>query len=312
MAAIEKFLFEHDFDDEPAAAPRQEPPAPPEDAEPEQPPEEPAPAARFTEADLDAARRDSHAEGYRQGLDEGIRRGRDEAEAAADAALTQALDKLATGVNALLSNLAEAEARRDREALQLAVTLLRKLFPALHRQHGLGEVEALIGETLARLRPQPQAVVRVSGELLEPLRTRVDEIAARSGYDGKVMLVSDEGLAPGDVQVEWSDGGSGHSTAAFWGSVDAVLAEVLGDDELGNDERAPAGPDTAPAAAAGAGQDDQPTTATARSDPPGRKDMDTGAHADAGANGHGEADAGAGAQTETKAKTAAAPARRTA
>jgi len=312
MAAIEKFLFEHDFDDDPAAAPTQEPAAPPGDSEPEHPPEEPAPAASFTESDLDAARRDSHAEGYRQGLEEGVRRGRDEAKAAADAALTQALDKLAAGVNALLSDLAEAEARRDREALQLAVTLVRKLFPALHRQHGLGEVEALIGETLARLRPQPQAVVRVSGELLEPLRARVDEIAARNGYDGKVMLVSDEGLAPGDVQVEWSDGGSGHSTAAFWQSVDKALAEVLGDDAFGGDGAAGAGPDTAPAAAAGARQDDQPAMAKARSDPPGRRDMDTGAHADASANGHGEAEAGAGAPAETKAKTAGAAARRTA
>ncbi len=308
MTAIEKFLFEHDFDDEPAAVPSpgKEPPPPPDDSEPERPPEEPAPVASFTESDLDAARRDSHAEGYRQGLDEGIRRGRGEAEAAADAALTQALDKLAAGMNALLSERTEAEARRDREALQLAVTLVRKLFPALHRQHGLGEVEALIGETLARLRPQPQAVVRVSGELLEPLRARVDEIAARNGYDGKVMLVSDEALAPGDVQVEWSDGGSGHSTAAFWQSVDKALAEVLGDDALGDDEAAR--------------QDDPPATAKARSDPPARTDTgtdtdtdtDTGAPAHASANGHAEAEADAGAQTETRAKTAGAPARRTA
>lgn len=236
MAEAAKFLFDKDFDaDEPAPAPQ-----PDAGAEPEAPAEPPPPEPSYFEEDLAAARAEARDAGYREGFETGRERGRGEAETAATEAAAQALDRVAAGLDRLLQEQPAAEARRDREALEVATTLVRKLFPALHRNHGLAEIETLLGETLSRLRQEPQVVVRVSEELKEPLRERLDPVTAKSGFDGKVSLVGEPGLAAGDVRVEWSEGGTEHSTADVWRSVDAAIAEVFGAAVAPGDENAAA------------------------------------------------------------------------
>ncbi len=84
-------------------------------------------------------------------------------------------------------------------------------------------------------------VIRIADALLDPLRERLDEVAAKAAFDGKVVLLADEALAPSDVRVEWADGGAERDTGRLWAEIDQVLERNLGDSRLG----APAPGDTA-------------------------------------------------------------------
>lgn len=217
MAAAEKFMFGRDFAEEtgPAAAPAAEPAPEPEP--------EPEPEPSYSPAELEAAKSEARDAAYRDGLAEGRR----QAEAEADQALTQATDRLGQALGELARDQVEQIERRDREALQTAVQLLRRLFPALTRRHGQAEIEAVLQQALERLRDEPRVVVRVADSRLDALRERVDPLAQRVGFEGRIVLLADAEIADGDVRVEWADGGAERDSDRLWREVERAVERAL-------------------------------------------------------------------------------------
>lgn len=233
MTAVRKFMFEHDFDAETAqpsagrgsasasasggsgAAAEAEP------AEPETPP------AVYTEADLEAARADSYQAGYDAGVQAGQSQGREAAETEASQAAQTALRQVAQGLAQLLNGLDDAEARRERQALELAMTVARRLFPALERRHGMAEVESVVTRTLERLRETPRVMVRAHPDTIATLEDQREALAAETGFEGKLKLVADSGMGASDVSVTWSDGSAKRDTAAVWAEIDAAIRSAM-------------------------------------------------------------------------------------
>jgi flagellar assembly protein FliH len=222
MAAAQKFMFGRDFAEEPVKPRRQTEAEAPPAAEPAPEPE-PEPAPSYAEEDLEAARTQAHAAGHAAGLAEG----RHAAEAEAEQALTDALDRLAAGLETLAAGEAKAREARDRESLELCVGLLRRLFPALARKHGQGEIEQVFQDALERLRDEPRVVVRCADRHLDSLKERVDGLAARLGFEGRVVLLADETMQPGDARVEWADGGVERDSERLWQDVERAVERAL-------------------------------------------------------------------------------------
>ncbi len=159
--------------------------------------------------------------------------------------------------------------------------LLRRLFPALTRRHGTKEIEAVIQDSLDRLRDEPRVVVRVADGRLDALKERIDALTAKAGFDGKVVLLADEEIADGDVRVEWADGGAERDSERLWREIEKAVQRALGPrpvaggragnaagqaeqaDEAEEAEAPEAGPDTGAAGDADAETDtDMPADAT--------------------------------------------------
>jgi flagellar assembly protein FliH len=236
MAAAQKFMFGRDFAEEPVHRTREAAPEPEPAAE--APPEpEPEPAPTHSEEELEAARAQAHAEGHAAGLAEG----RQAAEAEAEQALTAALDRLAAGLATLVAGEARDREARDRETLDLCVGLLRRLFPALARKHGQSEIEQVFRDALERLRDEPRVVVRCADRHLDGLKERVDGLAARLGFEGRVVLLADETMQPGDVRVEWADGGVERDSERLWQDVERAVARALAPPAPAPETASPAG-----------------------------------------------------------------------
>jgi len=232
MTAVKKFMFEHDFDaetDQPASdrssssasGSAAEPEAASEPAEPETPP------AVYTEADLEAARAESYQSGYDAGLAAGRTQGREAAETDAQQAAQTALRQVAQGLAQLFNGLDDAESRRERHALEIAMTIARRLFPALERRHGMAEVESVVTRTLARLRETPRVVVRAHPDTIAILEDQREALAAETGYEGRLKLVSDSGMGASDVRVMWADGSARRDTTGVWAEIDAAVRNAL-------------------------------------------------------------------------------------
>ena len=219
MARIEKFLFDTAFDAElqNVARATHDTRTPPS----------------FSADDLAEAKNEGFAAGRSAGLEE--------AASAAEHAASQALVAIAERLETMAAQLVQSGEDRERQAVETAVLLLGKMFPELSQRNALDEVVALITRCLAQLNDEPRVVIRIADALLDPLRERLDEVAAKTAFDGKVVLLADEALAPGDVRVEWADGGAERDTGRLWAEIDQVLERNLGDSRLG----APAPGDTA-------------------------------------------------------------------
>jgi len=163
----------------------------------------------------EAALAEARATAYRNGIAAAV------AEAEGRAAV--ALERIAAGLEALTRQLAAIEARLEAEAVEVAVAVARKLAPELIAREPLAEIAALARGCFAQLVAAPHVVVRVSEALHAPAREQLEETARLRGFDGRLIVLGEPEIAPGDCRIEWADGGVVRDRAA----TDAAVTEAV-------------------------------------------------------------------------------------
>jgi flagellar assembly protein FliH len=163
----------------------------------------------------EAALAEARATAYRDGIAAAV------AEAEARAAV--ALERIAAGLEALARQLAGIEARLEAEAVEVAVAVARKLAPELIAREPLAEIAALARGCFAQLVAAPHVVVRVSDALHAGAREQLEETARLHGFDGRLIVLGEPEIAPGDCRIEWADGGVVRDRTA----TDAAIAEAV-------------------------------------------------------------------------------------
>jgi len=185
MSARAKFLFDLDF-----AAP----PPPPEKVE-----SEPTIAVKEHQSALTAAQ----AEGYRNGFAAA------QAEARAEEARRSAaaLERIATGIETLARAMGGVEARLECEAVEVAVAVGRKLAPALIAREPFAEIAQLAADCFTHLVAAPHVAIRINDQLYAEMREQLEETARTRGFEGRLVILADPQIRPGDCRIEWADGG---------------------------------------------------------------------------------------------------------
>jgi len=65
--------------------------------------------------------------------------------------------------------------------------------------------------------------------MAEAVKEKVEGLAERAAFDGKLGVVGDPSLAPGDCRVEWGDGGAERDQSRAWALIDQAVEAALGD-----------------------------------------------------------------------------------
>jgi flagellar assembly protein FliH len=148
-----------------------------------------------------------------------------EAEQSADARRrnTAALERIASTTEALAKTLDAIESRLEVEAVEVAVAVGRKLASELITREPMTEIASLAAECFKQLVSTPHVVVRVNDSLHEFARDRINEIAQHRGFEGRLVVLAEPDIAPGDCRIEWADGGINRDKSA----VDNVIAELV-------------------------------------------------------------------------------------
>ena len=217
MTAAKKFTFDTVFDGAaplPAAVQAEE-------AEAKKAAEEAAPAPpTFSEAELAAARAEAHAQGREEGLKE-------QADAI-ERRIMELLDAVNTRLGELFAMEIAAGEDRTRNAVGVAVTIVRKMFPHLQDQWGLKEVEDLVTRTLSEIAEEPKVTVTVHPDAIDALKARIDAIATETRFEGEIDIQTDDLLDPSDCRMAWSRGGVEREAAALWQHIDEIIEKNLG------------------------------------------------------------------------------------
>ncbi|MCC2113069.1 MAG: flagellar assembly protein FliH [Hyphomicrobiales bacterium] len=182
-----------------------------------------------------------------RGLQRGVDQGRTGAEATAAQVLAVEAGRLADAAAALMATLDNEQRRYQTEAIDLAVTVARKLAAALIAREPLAEVEALVGECLGPLRKTPHLVVRTSTGQIDALRQVTDRLAFEKGFEGRLVLLAEDDLAVGDCRIEWADGGIDRSRVEIDRQIDSIIDRFLAarsNTETENRAEPPAGNET--------------------------------------------------------------------
>jgi flagellar assembly protein FliH len=179
--------------------------------------------ASVPESALAALLVDAREEGFREGRATGAREAADQA-AHALAAATEALARSAAS---MAGDADRARRHALAQAVPLAHSIARKIAGQLIERLPEAELAALIEECLATLDAVPHLVIRCAPELADRVRDIATARMATAGFNGRLVVLGDPDLPPGDGRIEWADGGLNRDTAAIVAEVDLRIAEFL-------------------------------------------------------------------------------------
>jgi flagellar assembly protein FliH len=197
MAAPAKFLFDVDF------------------SAPDKSREKPATPAEIAEKIADA-----EARAYRAGYDAA----QHEARVESDRRIALAMEEISLAIRGIATRFSGIETRMETEAVDVAVAVARKLCAELVAREPLGEITALVSDCFSHLVSTPHLVVRINTQLYEVTREKIERLAARSGFEGRLVILAEPEIATGDCRIEWADGGVVLERAA----IEAKINELVG------------------------------------------------------------------------------------
>jgi flagellar assembly protein FliH len=156
----------------------------------------------------------AHEAALAQASAEAYRNGHAAAEAKIEGRASAACDRIAQGLAALAQGLQAIEARLEAESVEVAFAVARKLAPEMIAAEPFAEVAALAAGCFRQLIAAPHVVVRVAEAIYENAHARLEEIARLHGFEGRLVLLAEPGMALGDCRIEWADGGLVRDPAA--------------------------------------------------------------------------------------------------
>lgn len=211
MAAPARFLFDNDF-----SAPARDDAVPATVMLPE-----PEHLARLAEAEAAAFER-------------GLAAGRDSAEAqAADRTAREAMrlsdeaQRLASAAQSILAVLDTERARIEADAMRLAEIVAIKIAGTLIERQPRERILGLLEDCFAPLRAAPHLVIRLSDADAEPIQTELKRLVAERGFEGRLVVLGEPGMARGDCRIEWADGGIVLDHAALIAGIEAAIGRHL-------------------------------------------------------------------------------------
>jgi flagellar assembly protein FliH len=177
----------------------------------------------ITVVEAERRREDAESQAYRKGFAAGHAQAQGEVNqriAAALAVITDGLDRLNRALGGI-------ETRLETEAVEVAVAVAAKLAPELIAREPFAEISALATECFRHLVTTPHIAVRIGAEIYETAKVQLEDIARSRGFEGRLMILSDADLAPGDCRIEWADGGVTRDEATTLAAISDVVGRYV-------------------------------------------------------------------------------------
>jgi flagellar assembly protein FliH len=175
------------------------------------------------EADFAAQLQQARMAGYA----EGFSAGEQGATAAAARAHADGIARIADDAQALLAGLDATRHAAERDAVELAASIARKLAAHLVAREPTAELEALLVDCLASLDGVPHIVIRCHPDLAQQVRDLATARIAASGFSGRLIVMGDPDRVLSDGRIEWADGGLVRDMAAISTDIDQRIASYL-------------------------------------------------------------------------------------
>lgn len=168
------------------------------------------------EADLAAAR----AEGFHAGQEQAHRE--------AQAQILGLTGQLARSAERLFAQEAARMAAIEEHAAHVAVVTAKALAGAALAEKPLALLAGAIRECLSHARTAPHLVLRVHDSMVEAAEELVRKLASEHGFAGKLIVLGQSDIMPGDGRIEWAEGGFVLDSQQLTALVEQAVSRVFG------------------------------------------------------------------------------------
>ena len=183
-------------------------------------PRGPSPADAEASARAEAERAAGEAAAYARGLQDG----RSEAALQEQARLADALTRVGLAAAGLLNQSDLRDGEREAQALAFAQALARRIAGEALDARPLAAVEEAARSALRHLRGVPHLVLPVNETLVDEAETLMRRLSREHGFEGRLVVLGEPDMAPGDARLEWADGGVVRERARIEAAVESALS----------------------------------------------------------------------------------------
>ncbi|MWD28485.1 hypothetical protein E0K89_013455 [Aquicoccus sp. SCR17] len=162
--------------------------------------------ARYTEEELREAVEIARLEGRAQGHAEGRAEALAEAEQADRHREADALEAVGPRIEALLQQAETHQQVLERQVVRFALSVFEKIIPELMDSRGTIRAENEVRAALAIALGSASVRVFLPSQVAAAHGLALEEAAQRLGHAGRVEVMGDIALAPGEARVEWDNG----------------------------------------------------------------------------------------------------------
>lgn len=149
--------------------------------------------------DHEAALKVAEQKGYQRGIKEG--------RSGEETRLANEAKRIGDAAHRILTAIDGDRVKLEKQSAELALTIAKKLTNSALAQYPLEEINTLISDCLGPLRKTPHLVVRLCARDADAIKETVGRFAQESGFEGRFVVLGEEGFASGDCRIEWADGG---------------------------------------------------------------------------------------------------------
>lgn len=181
-----------------------------------------------TAAELEARAQEQRiAEAREAGHSEGFGAGQSAAKEMIETEIAATLAVVGERLETLLGSHVESQAKLERQAVQLSLSLANKISAAAIARYPHAELEALVAECLEICREEKRLVIRVADSLSDETARRCEDLKTRSSFLGDLIIIGDPAITPGDCIVEWADGGAERQSDHTVGEIERLVQEFI-------------------------------------------------------------------------------------
>lgn len=177
----------------------------------------------ITVVEAERRRADAESQAHRKGFAAGLA----QAQGEANQRIANALGVIADGLERLNRALTGIETRLEHEAVEVAVAVASKLAPELIAREPFAEISALATDCFRQLVTTPHIVVRIGADIYDSGKEKLEQIARARGFEGRLVVLSDNTLAAGDCRIEWSEGGVNRDQAAVLAAINEAVGRYV-------------------------------------------------------------------------------------
>ncbi len=162
---------------------------------------------RFSESEV------AHAEAA--AYERGFADGRLAQDLALQERMTTALERLATLAQGLLADAAASRAAAEMAAVEFALAFARQIGGAAIARAPVAPIADAARGCFEHLAGVPHLAARVNQALVEDTQKVLGRLAQERGFEGKMIVIGEPDIPPGDVRLEWAEGAMIRDRAAI-------------------------------------------------------------------------------------------------
>jgi flagellar assembly protein FliH len=175
--------------------------------------------SRISDADVLTAERNGREAGFVEGLAH--------ASSEIQAQYAAAAAELAQQMAHLLASSDQRSLALEDAAIRIAVDLARRIAAAALAERPQAALEDAARAALGHARGAPHLAVRVHDTLVDEMDKLFARLCRETGFGGRVIVLGEPDITPGEARMEWADGGILVNQAGLDTALQQALASIF-------------------------------------------------------------------------------------